>query len=199
MSADEPALLIAEQRHRMKNAMQIVGNTLSREAAVLGGPAALALLKAEAQLQAFALLDEALHEVAAGDPCLAAYLRRLCAHLDAACLAPKGVTLVLDLDETLPTRALACRNMGLIVTELVLNAVKHAWPEVARAVLGVASEASQDAIRIAVADNGCGMGDAPLPRSRGLAFVEMLARQIGAQCACHTGRTGTRFVLSLPA
>jgi two-component sensor histidine kinase len=208
MSAPDPfettAMLLAEQQHRTRNAFQMVGGLLSREAAALDGAAALALIRAEAQIQAFALLNDALHGMEAShdapkQPCLATYLRQLAAHLDRACLAPRGIALMLDLHEELPAAERTCRHIGLATSELVINAAKHAFEDHGGPALGIASDARDGVIRVAVIDNGCGMNLADTGQHRGLGYIEMLMRVVGGGCACRSSSEGTRLVLSVPA
>jgi chemotaxis protein methyltransferase CheR len=77
-------------------------------------------------------------------------------------------------------------SLGLIVTELVINAFKHAFVgERAAGRLVVAYEAADTGWRLAVSDNGIGtpqahLGPAKTTSGLGTIIVEALAKQLGA-------------------
>jgi PAS domain S-box-containing protein len=88
-------------------------------------------------------------------------------------------------------------SIGLIVTELVINAFKHAFVgERAAGQLVVAYEAADTGWRLAVSDNGVGTPQAHLDAARttsglGTIIVEALARQLGARVDTVTNSQGT--------
>ena len=89
----------------------------------------------------------------------------------------------------------AAVSLGLIVTELVLNALKHAFP-VAKpgCAIEVAYEVDGDAWTLSVADNGCGKSSeisAPARVGLGTTIVQSLAGQLDACVETVTGSTGT--------
>ena len=192
-------LLLAELNHRVANTFQIVGSLLAREAAAsVHREAADVLLKADAQLQAFALLHEALRHggPAGGAPatlCACDFLVRLCEHLEMACLKARGLTLTVRALGTMPLREQTCRGLGLIVTELVLNAVKHAFRdrEGGRIEVALRRGALPGEAVLCVQDDGLGMAVLYAAPGRGLGFVDILARSIGGASTCRTGSAGT--------
>jgi two-component sensor histidine kinase len=84
-------------------------------------------------------------------------------------------------------------SLGLIVTELVINALKHAFPDhrAGKIKVGYASKGTDWAL--SVSDNGVGMpADAASAKpGLGTSIVEALARQLDAKVRIANGRPGT--------
>jgi two-component sensor histidine kinase len=105
---------------------------------------------------------------------------------------PISVKVVADEGMTTSSQAV---SLGLIVTELLINAVKYAFPErtrVAHIVVGYEVHASD--WKLSVSDNGAGMPlHRPGTRKTGLGttLVKALADQINAQVEIATGPHGT--------
>jgi two-component sensor histidine kinase len=101
-------------------------------------------------------------------------------------------------------------SIGLIVTELVINALKHAFPDSDRpGRIIVGYELDEHNWRLTVADNGVGMPDVkPSTKRSGLGstLIKALAHQLEAQEEIKSGPNGTTvaithttFVSHLPA
>lgn len=184
-SLAEKEALLKEVHHRVKNNLQIVNSLLHLQSAQLGDPrAAVAFRATEDRVRSMALLHETLYRsgnVARAD--VPAYLGTLCAHLSrSASIDPRRVEVVrrvepLDLELDL---ALPC---GLIVTELVSNAFRHAFP--AGRPGGVTVELRRESpgmILLRVADDGVGFPpglDPTTAATLGLQLVRGLASQVG--------------------
>jgi two-component sensor histidine kinase len=96
-----------------------------------------------------------------------------------------------------------CRDaesLGLIVTELVINSLKHAFPDLSRdGQIIVAYEVSGTNWKFSVADNGVGKPDgvfAQLKSGLGTGIVKALAKQLGAQIETLSGPQGTTVSLT---
>lgn len=205
MTAIDPQVALDKLQHRMNNMLQMVSSLLARQARASDGLASQILRKAEAQLEAFALLNRALRDSAVdgveGRPCAGAYLTALCGHLDRACLSPAGIALETVLEMPLPVDGACCRALGLIATELVLNAAKHAFAERQGGNVGVLLTrlAEPPRIVLGVMDNGCGLDAAcQAGTGQGLGFVRMLAASVKGDCEVLTGSTGTRVAITAP-
>jgi two-component sensor histidine kinase len=101
-----------------------------------------------------------------------------------------------DLDTAVPG--------GLIVTELVTNAFKHAFPGDRRGALTVSLSLTNDGRRrLEVTDDGVGPGAAPDRRPDqerlGLTLVRSLVYQLHGEMAILPGEPGTRVVIEFPA
>ena len=74
-------------------------------------------------------------------------------------------------------------SLGLIVTELVINALKHAFPGGEAGEISVSYKSRGSGWRLSVSDNGSGSGEASAERAHtglGTSIVEALARQLDA-------------------
>lgn len=108
------------------------------------------------------------------------------------------IALALDLEPAMLSGA-AAAPLALLVSELVGNALRHAFPGGRAGRLRVSLRREGAAVRIAVEDDGVGVGRAgPPSEALGRALCEMLARQVGAQIAWEDAEPGTRVVVCLP-
>jgi two-component sensor histidine kinase len=85
-------------------------------------------------------------------------------------------------------------SLGLIVTELVINALKHAFPGGEAGEVLVSYDAGGSGWRLSVSDNGVGPGDASAEMAHiglGTSIVEALARQLDGTVAKSGGPQGT--------
>jgi chemotaxis protein methyltransferase CheR len=91
-----------------------------------------------------------------------------------------------------------CRDaesLGLIVTELVINSIKHAFSnETKIGQITVAYDVSGTDWKLSVADNGIGRPDGVLAQPKaglGTGIVKALAQQLGAKVETLSGPQGT--------
>jgi two-component sensor histidine kinase len=125
---------------------------------------------------------------------LGKYLARLCAAISAASLADAGIRLVLidDLIDLAPER---CWRVGLIVFELITDAVGHGFKsDCSMIAIGVRLIGAE--VRCRVADNG-GFAPNPAP-SRGRRVVGRLARDLGGDVTWRFAANGVTATLSFP-
>jgi PAS domain S-box-containing protein len=203
-SLDEKTALLKEVHHRVKNNLQIVSSLLSLQAARVRNRLALEVLRdTQSRVRSMALIHETLYRsenlARVNFP---VYIENLCAHLFRAFgveagriqLARRVASVALELDEAVPC--------GLIVVELVSNALKHAFPEGRTGLITLELQADPGALRtLRVADNGVGLpaGLDPLHTDTlGLKLVSNLADQLGGTLEIErTG--GTAFRLTFRA
>ncbi|WP_237216864.1 ATP-binding protein, partial [Falsiroseomonas oryziterrae] len=98
----------------------------------------------------------------------------------------------LDVDRAIP--------LGLVVTELLTNAVRHAYPEGRGGAVRVHVVASGAGVEVTVEDDGIGVAGEADKGSLGRELVRSLSARIGAEIESRSepGR-GTRVCLRLPA
>jgi two-component sensor histidine kinase len=88
-------------------------------------------------------------------------------------------------------------SFGLIVTELVLNAIKYAFPaEKTDALILVTYETDAGDWKLTVSDNGWGKAVGDSPTGLGTAIVEALVKQLDARMDIVTGKTGTTIAVT---
>jgi two-component sensor histidine kinase len=196
---DTQVLLIREADHRIKNSLQLVASLLTLQRSRLADADAVqALDDAIARVRAVAQAHRALHR--SSDLRTLAFgqmLRDLCNHagqLNPAvaieCVTEDGLDL--DAERAIP--------LGLAVSELLTNAIKHAYPEGEPGTVRAAAVLVGGDLEITISDQGVGMspereGSANL----GSTIVRSLAKQVGAVLRISTaiGR-GSSVVLSMP-
>ena len=122
-----------------------------------------------------------------------------CGTLIASVHKEDGTSIVLKTDiesELLPTdRAI---TIGLMVNELVTNAVKYAFPGDTKGTVLVTLKRAPGELRLTVADNGQGVDPRRADSGLGGRLVEGFAQQLGGQLKRESGNTGTMVCLTLP-
>ena len=113
------------------------------------------------------------------------YLRKLSAGLASSMVGPKqNVDIVVAAGESALPSSHAV-SIGLIVTELIMNAIKYAFPKArASARIRVTFEKAKSDWKLVVSDNGVGRvhsEDSKTSTGLGTALIGALAKQLDAQ------------------
>ncbi|WP_300456055.1 PAS domain S-box protein [Accumulibacter sp.] len=193
-------VLLKEIYHRVKNNLQVVASLLSLQGRGIDDPRLSEVLAdSVARVKAMALVHEQLYR--SGDLAriaLGSYLRSLMDSLDQAVMASRrGITLRVEADDTRVSidTAVPC---GLLVNELVTNALKHAFPAGAGGTVVTRFSADADGmLTLEVSDNGIGIAedfDFRRSSSLGLRLVVSLTDQLEGQMSLE-GAGGTRYRL----
>ena len=195
-SLDEKEVLLKEVHHRVKNNLQIISSLLALQARGNGDPEVRRMFEeSQGRIRSMALIHEQLYqsgELSRID--FLEYVRRLCSYL-IECTGDQDGRVSLRLDVAavgLPLNlAIPC---GMILNELVSNALKHAFPSGRRGTVSIGFESRGDDYRLSVADDGVGTAAAepPKPGSLGLKVVDALVKQIGGAMSVASDR-GTKF------
>ena len=204
LALEQKSSLIKEIHHRVKNNLAIMVSLINLQARRMRQPDALAALAdTKARLFSMALLHEMLYRSGQMDRVDARdYLKHLSKHLTQSYgLAAQGLAIESRAPTALalePDHAVPC---GLIVNELVSNAVKHAFPNGRQGKLRVElAVAAAEQILLRVADNGIGLPESLQPAatgSMGLTLVNALTRQLGGTLEIRRGH-GTEFAIRFP-
>lgn len=193
-------VLLKEIYHRVKNNLQVVASLLSLQGRGIDDPRLSEVLAdSVARVKAMALVHEQLYR--SGDLAriaLGSYLRSLMDSLDQAVMASRrGIALRVEADDTRVSidTAVPC---GLLVNELVTNALKHAFPAGAGGTVVTRFSADADGtLTLEVSDNGIGIAedfDFRRSSSLGLRLVVSLTDQLEGQMSLE-GAGGTRYRL----
>jgi len=191
--------LLQEIQHRVGNSLQIIASILSLKArTVKSEETRLHLEDARQRVMSVAAVQQQL--LASGHGArieIGPYLVRLCQTL-AASMTEDSHPIVLKVQADGGTASSAdAGTIGFIVTELVINAFKHAFAgDHAAGRLVVAYDAADTGWRLAVSDNGIGTqkarpGPARTTSGLGTIIVEALAKQLGSRVDTVTNAQGT--------
>jgi two-component sensor histidine kinase len=195
------AELITAKETLEQRVQQIISSLLNLQAGIIADQHVKALLReSQSRVKSMALVHETLYHgctFTALD--FQKYVQGLGRYLyDSYSSSPNRITLQLDvapLSLALDT-AMPC---GLILTELVSNAFKYAFPDGTTGTIRVeARQEPSGAYVISVADDGQGLPpdlDYTRSPSLGLQLVTNLARQLAAELAQEPVERGTRFVI----
>ena len=195
-------MLMQELTHRVKNSLQSIAAMVMIEArSHKGGEGKAALERVSNRIEALGQLYSKLSKsdrVEAVDA--ATYLDELCRDLVASVQREGGKTVVLKTEiesVLLPTdRAIP---MGLIVNELVTNALKYAFPSETTGTVMVTLKQMPGELRLTVADDGKGIDISRADSGLGGRLVEGFAQQLGGQVERESGSQGTTVRLILPS
>ena len=200
---DPSELLMQEANHRIKNSLHLVATMLHLQARRHPDLPAVhnALIGASHRVRAVAQLHDCLHRDAGGDLDAGAYLHDLCETLARSLgLSASHSVVVEALDVSL--RADQILSLGLIVTELVTNAVKHdlAPPGMCKVNVRLMS-ARHNTLLLLVADTGPGIPDSVLNGSTtgsGMRLVRQLAGSLRGRLEIDGTPPGSRFTVRFP-
>jgi two-component sensor histidine kinase/PAS domain-containing protein len=197
----EKEVLLKEVHHRVKNNLQVISSLLNLQARYVEDEATRAVFaSSQSRVQSIAMVHEKLHHSRElSHVKLGEYLKTLVGELlSAHSAAERGITSIIDVaDLNLSVDvAIPC---GLIVNELVTNALKHAFRERSSGTVTVRAKrvGVPPRIELSVADDGAGLpqreGTEP-PATLGLDLVFTFAEQLGAELEIARSG-GTTFVL----
>lgn len=182
----EKELLLREIHHRVKNNLQTVSSLLSIQGRGIADPTAKqAVNDSRLRVKSMALIHQDLYRD--GDLTgvqMKDYVEKLATSLissydrsDCVQLQLAIEDLSLDVDTAVP--------LGLILNEMITNALKYAWPDSREGTLAIEMAVSGDELRISVRDNGIGY-DPNADRSAestgfGLGMIKTFASKLKAE------------------
>jgi two-component sensor histidine kinase len=196
--------LLEEMNHRVNNSLQIIASILLLKAQTVQSEETRGHLRdAHQRVLAIATLQNQLYPSAFGEPINAkSYLTRLCESLAAAMIMNgQPVSITVEAEEGTTTSQQAV-SMGLMATELVINALKHAFPHPGSGTIIVGFESSASAWRLSVTDDGVGMGKplavTTVKMGLGTSIIEALTRQLGGRISTSAASPGTSVSITVP-
>jgi two-component sensor histidine kinase len=180
----EKQLLLHEIQHRVANSLQIIASVLLQSARkVQSSETREHLRDAHNRVMSIAMLQKHLSSTSVDNVALRTYFHDLCRSIGASMIGdPDRLSLTTDVDDSV-VDADTSVSLGLIVTELVINALKHAFPgRTQKGTIKVGYKSNGAAWTLVVADDGIGMPKNEEDRKPGLGtgIVEALAGQLDA-------------------
>ncbi len=197
----EKDVLLREIHHRVKNNMQVISSLLSLQSQRFPDPAVLeAFRESQDRIRSMALVHEKLYQTRDLSRIdFSDYIKSLTAFLFRTYRTDETrISLKLDLEKAFLdiNAAIPC---GLILNELVLNALKHAFPEERKGTITVSLHESEGGtIRLTVRDDGVGFPegvDIGHTDTLGLQIISLLTEQLDGRIEVRRDG-GTAFSLS---
>lgn len=184
------ALLLEELRHRTKNDLAMVGSILALQTrAAQNHDVKAALDLATARIRAIAGANAHFGPDADQSSIdIREYLTSLCSHLSDSVRGIRPVRIELDVDSKI-LKARDALPLGLIVNELVTNALKYAFPENRAGMVRVTLKNGSHVLM--VEDDGVGL-QAGQKNGIGTRLTRMLAQQLDGSIAWEEGNPGCR-------
>lgn len=195
-------MLLQELTHRVKNSLQLIASIVMTEArSVSSAEGKAALERVSHRITALGQFYSKLTEADTFEAVDAAtYLGELCRNLIASVYQDGDTFIMLKTDiesELLPTdRAI---SIGLIVNELVTNAVKYGFPGEEKGTVTVTLKRLPGELRLTVADDGQGLDSRRADSGVGGRLVDAFTQKLGGHVERKSDSRGTAVHLILPS
>ncbi len=193
--ARDNALLMQETRHRIANSLQIIASVIMMNARRASSEETRGYLRdAHSRVMSIAELQRQLAQSTRDSVSIGEYLTRLCETISASMIShPDELSIRVEAPNTAVSGAVSV-SLGLIVTELLINALKHAFPDRAGGRIDVRYWRDSGGWTLTVEDDGVGMGAGLTPPVGGLgtSIVRALAQQLRARVEVLGRNPGTR-------
>jgi two-component sensor histidine kinase len=194
-------VLLQEMQHRVANSLQIIASILLLKArTVQSEEIRLHLQDAHQRVMSVATVQEQLQASGLNESIeISPYLTKLCESLATSMVGerrPLSIRVEATSGRAVSSEAV---SLGLIVTELVINALKHAFPNSStEGEVLVKYESDKSGWRLSVSDNGDGIWEAGtdgVHTGLGTSIVEALAQQLNAKVRKLAGPKGTKVLI----
>jgi two-component sensor histidine kinase len=198
-------VLLQEMQHRVANSLQIIASILLLKArTVQSEEIRLHLQDAHQRVMSVATVQQQLQASGLNESIeIGPYLTKLCESLANSMVGerrPLSIRVEATSGRAVSSEAV---SLGLIVTELVINALKHAFPNSStQGEILVKYESEKSGWSLSVSDNGEGIREAGtegVHTGLGTSIVEALAQQLNAKVQKFAGPTGTTVSITASA
>jgi two-component system, sensor histidine kinase PdtaS len=197
----DKAVLVQEVQHRTANSLQIIASVLMQGVRKVGSDESRDHLRdAHQRIMSVAAVQRQLAGSDLGDVELRGYFTDLCRSIgDSMIRDHNQLSLKVTVDDSIAPSGKSV-SLGLIVTELVINALKHAFPNDRDGEIDVDYRAQGDGWTFMVCYNGVGLPEGPGTAKPGLGtgIVQALANQLGAVIDVANGKPGLRVSIVCP-
>lgn len=191
-------LLLQEMRHRVANSLQLIASILMLKADSVGsGESRTHLKDAHERIMSIATAQQQLDPVGLGeDVSVEKYLSALCKSLARSMIRHrKPVELEVVASKGSVTSDVAV-SFGLITTELVINALKHGFPDKKKGRITVTYTTAKSGWVLSVEDNGIGKtkgkGKEASQPGLGTSIIGAIANQLQATIKIKSSSLGTK-------
>lgn len=196
----EKEILMHELQHRVANSLQIIASVLLQSARrVQSEETRQHLRHAHNRVVSIATLQKQLAVASADKVELRQYFTGLCDSIGASMIDEEGSISLRSTTDGSSITAHESTSLGLIVTELVINALKHAFPDRDQPgeILVDYRAQGKEGFTLCVSDNGVGIAASEAPTAPGLGtgIVDALAKQLGARVETTDNHPGTKVAI----
>ena len=192
----EKDVLFDELQHRIANSLTIIASIILMKArTVQSEETRLHLQDAHNRVMSIATVQKQLNASGVGSIEVVPYLSRLCEALATSMIGGSRPISVEVTGGSGTTTSRQAESLGLIVTELVMNALKHAFPTegvIGRIIVGYDTVGTN--WKLSVSDNGIGKPDGVFAQGKsglGTSIIKALSQQLGAQVETVANSAGT--------
>lgn len=198
----DKGVLLEELQHRVANSLQIIASIIMMKAKTVNSEETrVHLHDTHKRVMSVATVQQQLHASGVAGPIeMGPYLSKLCEALATSMISDDRRISLKVLGETGSASCREAESLGLVVTELVINSLKHAFNEATKdGQITVAYEVSGTDWKLSVADNGVGKPDGGFAQPKtglGTGIVNALAKQLDAQVETLSGAKGTTVSLA---
>jgi two-component sensor histidine kinase len=193
----DKVMLMRELQHRIANSLQIIASVLMQSARrVTNDETRDSLQVAHNRVLSVATMQEHLTSSGTDDIELRPYFSQLCQSIGASMIAfPDELSITVECEDVAVPSATSI-SLGLIVTELVINSLKHAFPDEAGGKIIVSYQTQGGGWSLGVMDDGVGMpagtsGNPGAVAGLGTSIIEALARLLEAGTVIADAHPGT--------
>lgn len=185
-----------EVNHRVANHLQLLAALITVEARDVRDPKSRTVLeRIQQRIAAIGSVHRHLYQSDNGDVDLGAYLEELSAQLSRSCGPHRPI--MVDA-ETVPVSGAIASSIGILATELVTNACKHAYR--AGEPGGIAVRLCRlpgGGSRFTVADHGAGSRRDEPGDGLGTRLIDAIVAKLGAVATWEDAHPGTRFCMDV--
>lgn len=195
-------ILLQEMQHRVANSLQIIASILLMKArAVTSEETRVHLQDAHQRVISVAEIQRHLHTSISVDQIeVSSYLSKLCTSLVASMTGDNNAIAIDVSSDKEWIGSDKAVSIGLIVTELVINAIKYAFPTPKRDdAISVTYEVDKNDWKLVVSDNGVGKNTVSIVETvggLGTAIVQALVKQLDAKMEIASSAKGTTVAIA---
>ncbi|MBA3789357.1 sensor histidine kinase [Patescibacteria group bacterium] len=195
--------LLNEMRHRIANSLQLIASIILLKAGSSSSDEARKHLEdTHERIISIASVQRQLDPTGTdGTVNVAPYLKDLCANLTKSMIGGRKPITLMVYAESGSVTSDEATSLGLLTTELVINALKHAFPG-GEGKITVTYTSEKDAWTLLIADDGVGYSmTEEKPSGLGTSIVDSLADQLEAKLTRESSSNGTSISLihSIPS
>lgn len=177
-------ILLGELQHRVANSLQIIASLLLQNAkSASSAESRVHIQEAHQRIMSVASLQRQLASSVIADVAIKPYLRNICQSIGASMIEDgERISITVAGDDSTASGDRSV-SLGLIVTELVINALKYAFPDARKGSISVDYHSDSDGWALSVCDDGVGLSEkktAGAETSLGSAILRALANQLAA-------------------